>query len=296
MIFSGKKSTDPILKYQQYCAEGCVAEMNSLSLHNRAKIFVATFRPVVKNDLPPIVFVPGMAAVIGTFPGIIKELTKDFIVHYVETREKPSSELPPEAGFEVRDIAEDLADVIEKLNMADGKYLLISYSLGATASVESFVSLLKIKPQLMVLIEPSARFRVPAFGLFLARYLFWTYSVIRPLIKLYLKTFVVDTKKDKEMYFIIVRALDAADARKLSRTLIAISRYSITEALPKIDVPTIVIGASNDTFHNLGDALKISSMIRDSTYMDLVTNDRTHSGEVSEIILHYLDDHRVKAE
>jgi homoserine acetyltransferase len=99
---------------------------------------------------------------------------------------------------------------------------------------------------------------------------------------------MVDVKKDHEMYLISVRALDSADARKLSGTITEISRYRIWEALASIDVPAIVIGASNDTFHSLDDSRKISVLIKGSRYIDLVTNDRSHGKEVYDIIRDWL--------
>ena len=258
--------------------------MNYISPGDGTDLCVFTVKPPVSEGYPPLIFVPGMSSVIETFSAVVKGLTQNFDVHYIETREKRSSELSEGAGFAVSDIASDLSGVVEKLGMEDGNYILVAYSLGATASAESFAGLLKNKPAVLYLIEPSAEFRIPSFGLFIAKYLYWTYSIIKPLIKLYLRLFVVDAVKDHEMYMISVRAVDSADSRKLSRTILAISSYKIWDVLGSVDVQTIVIGASDDTLHNLDDALRISALIKDSVYIDLKTNDRSHSKEVSALI------------
>jgi hypothetical protein len=258
--------------------------MNYISPGNGTNLCVFSVKPAASRGYQPLIFVPGMASVIETFSIVVKELTEKFELHYIETREKRSSELSGDEGFGVRDIASDLSGVVEKLAMEDGNYILVAYSLAATASAESFAGLLKIKPSLLLLAAPSAEFRIPPFGHFAAKYLYRAYSLIKPLIKLYLRLFVIDAVRDHEMYMISVRAVDAADARKLSRTLLAIAGYKIWNSLDSIDVPTIVIGTSDDTLHNLDDATRISALIKDSVYIDLKTNDRSHSKEVSDLI------------
>lgn len=281
-------TSERLKQFQNHCAAGSVAEMKQISLDNNVTLCVVSVKPATMNGYPPVIFVPGLVSVIETFSRVVKELTRDFEVHYIETREKSSSRLPAKAGLGIEEISGDLAGIIEKLGMADRKYLLVSYSLGATAAAESFRSELKIKPGLLVMIEPSAEFRIPKIGRFVARYFAWTYGLIKPLIKLYIKTFLVDAQKDYEMYMITVRAIDSAHAGKISKTLLAVSDYSLWGVLDKIDVPALVIGASNDTFHSFDDSLKISSMIKDSSYTDLICNNRTHSNEVVEIIRDYL--------
>jgi pimeloyl-ACP methyl ester carboxylesterase len=215
-------------------------------------------------------------------------MTEHFIVHYVETREKPTSKVPENTKFEVKDIASDISSTIDRTDVMEGNYILLGYSLGATAAAEAFNEQLRKKPSLLVLIEPSGEFRVPAFGLFIAKYFPWTFHLIKPVIKFYIKTFRVNTKEDFEMYVIIKRIIDGADPGKLIPTLIGMARYRLWDILDKIDVQVLVIGASHDTFHNLDDAKEISSRISNCTYSDLVTNKRSHSPEVCDLLINYL--------
>jgi tRNA uridine 5-carbamoylmethylation protein Kti12 len=92
------------------------------------------------------------------------------------------------------------------------------------------------------------------------------------------------------MYAIIRRIIDGADPKKLIPTLIGMAKYEIWSVLNRIDVPVLVIGASHDTFHNLDDAKKISSLIKKASYIDLVTNKRSHSPEVCDLLIKYLND------
>jgi pimeloyl-ACP methyl ester carboxylesterase len=274
--------------YRSHCAPGTSFENRRIVLDNGIELNSVIFTPEKESRFPPLFFFPGFASVIENFRGTMIALTEHFVVHYVETREKPTSKVQKHTEFNVKDIASDISSAIDKAGVQEGNYILLGYSLGATAAAESFNSILKKKPSLLVLIEPSGEFRVPALGLFIAKYFPWTFPLIKPLIKFYIKTFRVNTKEDFEMYAIIKRIIDGADPGKLIPTLIGMAKYRIWDILDRIDVPVLVIGASRDTFHNLDDAKEISSRISNCTYSDLVTNKRSHSPEVCDLLINYL--------
>lgn len=274
-------------RYSANCAKGGKIEIRRLLIENGANLNCLTFTPAIETGKAPIVFVSGFASVIENFTELLTALTESYTVHYVETRDKCSSILPENASFTVHDVATDISGAVDKLEVEANRYILVTYSLGATASAEAFNSMLNKKPGLMVLAAPNGKFRIPPIGIFIARYLSWSYYLIRPLLKLYIKTFHVNTREDYEMYTICVRALDSADPRKMAPTLLEMTKYEIWDSLGKINVPVIVIGASHDIFHNLGDALEISTKIRNAKYFDLGTNKRTHGPEVAEIIKNY---------
>lgn len=276
--------------YSKHCSQGTQFSVQRVVLPSGIDLKTVTFTPETEKGLPPVIFVPGMASIIDNFTGTLIGLTRYFVVIFVETREKTSSKLPEHITFEVRELAEDISGVIDNLIPENGDYILITYSLGATAAAESFNAILNKKPCMFVMIEPSGTFRVPKFGIFLASHFAWMYRVVKPFVKLYIKKVLINTKEDYDMHLIIIRILDTADPYKLAPTLVAASRYSIWNSLEKVDVPTIVIGASKDTFHNLNDAIEISSNIRGSEYIDMVTNKRTHSAEVAECILKIFKD------
>lgn len=274
--------------YSKHCTEGTPFSVERILLPNGIDLKSVTFTPAIQKGHLPVIFVPGMASVMENFSGTLIALTRDFVVHFIETREKASSILPEKTGFDVAGIASDIAGAVDHYNFDPGEYILLTYSLGATAAAESFNSIIRNKPRLLVMIEPSGTFRIPKIGIFIASYFVWTYRLIKPLIKLYIKKFLVNTKEDYYMNLISIHVIDAADPRKLGATILAISRYKIWSALEKIDVPTVVIGASRDTFHSLDEAMEISSHIKGSTYIDMVTNKRTHSDEVVDCIIKFI--------
>jgi hypothetical protein len=292
MFKSNPPAKQPVQKrdealFASHGAKGSSVNLRYIDLDTGASLRVVTYNPPVKSCYPPVVFVPGLVSVIETFSGVIRSLTEKFTVHYVETREKDSSRLPSTARFGMKDIASDLVSVVAVLGMKEGEYILSAYSLSATAAAESFAQGLSIKPALLVLAEASSTFRMPWFGSFAAHYLWWSFPVIRPLLRFYIGHFMVDRKRDNEMYMISVRALNSANGWKLSRTMLALSDYELKAALSDVDVPTLVIGVSEDTFHKLNDSQEIATAIKDCMYIDLETNKRSHSPEVCDLICNH---------
>jgi homoserine acetyltransferase len=150
-----------------------------------------------------------------------------------------------------------------------------------------FLRKVEKRPKLLVLSEPVGTFSISCGELFLARWFWWSYKLIKPLLKYYIKVRRVNSEGDYEMYRIICRALDAAHPRKLALTIAGISGYSIYPALSKIDVPVIVIGTSLDKFHGNNEQEDIARSIKGAEYHDLENNIRSHSAEVAEIIRKY---------
>ncbi len=284
----GKVKEDRLERFRKHCPADASISISHVKLENGAELEDVVITPAsVKYDLP-VLFLPGLASVIETFSDVVYHLSEGHIVHYVETREKASAVLPPKAGFTVRDMAADIAGVIKAIEFEDGKYILVSYSLSATISIELFSSGLEKKPALLVLIQPATEFRMPWFTRPLARYFYPLFPVIKPLLKLYMRKSMVDTDKDHEMYMISSRSMDATHPRRVAKTLLAMQGYSVNEAAKKIDVHVLVIGASNDTFHCHDDAVDIAKLIEKSSHIDLVTNTRSHSREVCDLIHEYL--------
>jgi len=86
------------------------------------------------------------------------------------------------------------------------------------------------------------------------------------------------------MHRIQSRVLDAADPRKLCATIPAIASYTVWDRLAGIDIPLLVIGASKDSLHTNDDAIRLASMVENSSYVDLETNERNHAGEAAEVV------------
>lgn len=248
---------------------------------------VVSFYPSSQGQPFPVVLVPGLVSVMMTFKKMLLEFTRDFVVHYVETREKSSSLVDGQVDYSVRAIGLDIIDVISHLGLEDHAYIAFGASLGATAMIDCYEHFQK-SPLCLILLEPNAAFSYPPWSLPLIRHTAPFYRCVRPIAKWYLKNFRVNTKEDYEMYRINCRALNAADPYKLRDAVLAIAPYRIWDRLGSIRTPSLIIGASKDTFHRHEDLLKIVSSIDSSTYLDLEKHERTHSRELVGQVREYL--------
>ena len=273
--------------YTGFCAPGTAITPGYLSLESGVSLLYINFIPEKNEGLPEILFLSGLAAVMENFRELLQALTSKFVVHFLETREKRSSHIFWGARFGVKEIAGDIALAADKIFSNGQPYLIIGFSLGATSGAEA-IPAIKNKPLRLVMAEPSATFRFPPLIRFLASYFVFLYYPLKPLLKWYMRNYRINLREDYEMYLINCRILDSASPEKISATVREISSYNISLILPLVDVPVIVIGASKDTFHSHNEARQIAAGLKNALFVEMETNKRTHSAEVSEWLVNHL--------
>ncbi|MFZ4621712.1 MAG: alpha/beta fold hydrolase [Bacteroidota bacterium] len=267
----------PMESLSEYCAEGTIIRERMEKAGNDAELRVISFTPAIPTKNPAIVFVAGWISQMDAWKSVLQEMTKDFPVLYIETREKISSRMSADAEYSIEAIGSDIVQLIEQWKLPDNEYFLAGSSLGATVIVESYHAL-KSRPAAIVLISPNAVFRVPMLWKVVIT-LFYPpmYLVIKPFVKFYLKHFRMNVQADGAQYKKYSSALDGADPWKLKKAVIAVSRYSIWHRLASLDRPVLLIGALQDLLHEPGHFQTIASKIPRVTVVDLNTNAETHS-------------------
>lgn len=280
------------ISYKGHCAPGTIIKQEYIEGSQGVKLNVVTFTPALTphtpHPTPHIIFLPGLASVIDNFRETLIALTERHTVFYIETREKGSSLITGKVGFSIPSIAGDLPIVIDKLGLKNGEYVLAGYSLGA-AVIAAAAGHIAAKPLATVIIEPSATFKWPWWLLPVARYGIGLYPAIKPFIKWYMKKFHINKEGDYEMYEINSRVLDQADPQKLASAVIAIADFEIWDYLKSIQPPCLVIGVSHDKFHSHDEASSIAQKITGCDYIDVETNKRAHSAEVSALVNEFLN-------
>jgi pimeloyl-ACP methyl ester carboxylesterase len=270
---------DPI---GEYCAPGVFYEEKMVPVKENVSLRVITFTPPVDNDNPAVIFVPGWISLLSGWKRVLKEMTKDFLVYYIETREKITSRVKGKVAYSVEAIGGDIVDLVSQLKLKPKQYILFGSSLGGTVLLDC-CRFLKTEPLFLVLIGPNAVFRVPKFGMAIIRPFYpGLYLILKPFIKWYLKTFRLDVKTDYAQYKKYCDNLDTADPWKLKKAAISFSKYQVWDKLEQIKYPTLIVGASKDLLHEPLNLKKMVSMIKDVTYLDLETNKATHSAVVVE--------------
>jgi pimeloyl-ACP methyl ester carboxylesterase len=271
----------------EFCAPGAHCSEQYFLVRPGISLRVVSFEPPHESTLPTIFFVPGWISLMSAWREVLRDLTRDFRIDYIETREKSSSRVQITARYGVEDIARDIAHVVSVLARENG-FVLLGSSLGATALIES-CRFLKKKPRSLVLIAPNAEFRVPPLGLLIVRISSPSlYAIIKPVITWYLRTFRLDLKTDYAQYAKYCGSLDAADPWKLKKAAIAFSDYQIWGALRSVSMPVLVFGASKDVLHKPEHLKRMVSSLEQVTEIDLETNKRTHSAEMVSYLRRFL--------
>ena len=271
---------------EDYCSPGTTVRDEMARLPPHVSLRVISFTPAQPSTYPSIVFVAGWISLMRGWKNVLREMTKDFTVYYVETREKISSRLEGDAKFGVEDIGGDIVALVEQLGLTE--YVLFGSSLGATAIIDCYRSLKK-KPVGLVLVAPNAVFRVPRSWKIIVT-LFYTplYSLIRPSVKWYLRMFRLNVEADAAQYEKYCEALDAADPKKLKKAVMSVWSYKVWDKLVSIDCPVLLVNASHDTLHEPENLRRIATGIPNAVQVDLGTNSQTHDKPVVEALRAFL--------
>ena len=272
-----KRDVEHMASLTEFCASGSKVTEQYLPTDTQVALRMISFQPAQKSSNPPLIFVSGWISLMAGWKEVLHEMTRDFQIFYLETREKNSSRVQGKVAYSVEALGQDVVQVVNALNLKEKNYLLLGSSLGATVILDCYRRL-KQKPLALILVAPNAVFRVPWWGKMLIR-LFYTqfYFVLKPFIKWYLRKFRLNVNSDPEQYRKYARALDAADPYKLKKAALAFASYQVWEHLPAIDCPVLLVGGSADKLHEPQNLQKIRHLLPEVTYIDLQTNKRAHT-------------------
>ncbi len=275
---------------EDYCAAGTAVHEGVIPVAKTHALRYISFEPPRKPSYPPVVFVAGWISQIEAWQIVLRDMTRDFHVYYVETRDKNSAVITGKVNdYSVAALGEDLAAAVEKFGFGDDGFIMFGSSLGGTSILDCSTRL-PARPLALVLIGPNAEFRFPLGGraavrLFPPR----LYVLLRPYIKWYLRTFRLDVKTDRAQYLKYCRALDAADPWKLKKGALSLMRYTIWDQLDGNAIPSLIIGGSHDILHEPGNLMRMVDELENGAYLDLKTNRETHSAGMVDHMRGFID-------
>lgn len=279
----------------QTVAPGTRCNSAHMALSAGVSLLVTIFDPPDHSVYPPLVLIPGLLSGMENFMPVLQELSRDFRIYFVETREKRTSHCSTGSDFSIPVMAQDLAEMITLLGLKEKQFMLLGFSMGASVSIEACIRLHE-KPLAMVLIGPTSSFHFPRWSGWLTRIAAPIFGVLKPFLKCYIKHRHVNHKEDAEMQQILIRVLDGADPFKLCSVIRAIADYTVWARVGEVEVPVLVIGASKDTLHSHDDALRLASTVKNGRFIDLETNARHHGAEVAGVIREFLGNMELTAE
>ena len=277
-----------------YCAPGTKFTEKMVSVSDNVSLRVIEFHLQKSTTQPTILFIAGWISLMKGWKIVLREMTKDFNVIYVETREKISSKVNGKADFSVEAIASDLVKLVKIYKLKKDEYIMFGSSLGGTAILESYQDIAS-KPLCFALLGPNAVYRVPWWGKIIIR-IFWIrlYPGFKQFIKWYLKNFRLDIESDQAQYEKYCNAVDSADPKKLKPGALALSKYKVWDILENINIPVLIIGASKDLLHEPENLIKMDKMLPNSTFIDMETNAYAHGSELVVEIRKYIASLKMK--
>ena len=163
----------------RFSAEGAFFSTGWVPGADNIKLFEIHYRPANPSPFPPLIFIPGWVSIIDSWENVLKEMTKDFEIYYLETREKGSAKHPIEQELNIAALGDDLSSVLDYHNLVDEPYILFGSSLGGTVILDA-MSQLKVSPTMAVLIGPNAEFQAP-------RYWLWIIRMVPPILLDFIK-------------------------------------------------------------------------------------------------------------
>jgi pimeloyl-ACP methyl ester carboxylesterase len=271
---------------QNYCAPGTTVRDETVHVTPHVSLRIITFTPLGSSEYPAVVFVAGWISLIQGWKNVLREMTKDFRVYYVETREKLSSQIEGRAKFGVEEIGGDLLPLVSQLGLKD--YLLFGSSLGGTAIIDRYESLTP-KPVALILVGPNAVFRVPVSWKIIVTFFYPPlYVLIRPAVKWYLRKFRLNVESDAAQYEKYCEALDAADPWKLKSAVRSVWSYEVWSKLKSVDCPVLLVNASHDKLHEPENLRRIAAGLPNAVEVDLGTNAQTHDKPMVDAIRSFL--------
>ena len=272
---------------EPFAYPGTGIEVRQVKAGEGVSIRTIRFTPAVQGTNLPLVLVSGLSTVLESFKGVLVGLTERHTVVYVETREKPSSQVSSKADFSLEGFAADVEAAVSAHGFETDEFVLIGYSLGAAAVMQGFAGLSR-KPFCVVLAEPVPVFRIPRWAIPLAHLGVPFFPAVRSFALWYIRNFKIDTEGDEEIMHIVRRALRSADPVKLRNTIVSIAGKDTWNRLPMIDRPTLVVATSKDTLHEHSDISRMCELLPDAEGIDMEDNTRTHSEEMAQIVSDYV--------
>ena len=107
---------------EAYCAPGATHRVDEVPVGGEVVLQVVDFTPGGGSRRPVVVFVAGWISHIDGWYEVLREMTADFRVLYVETRDKSSARVSRKADYSVAALARDLAAVTAHYQLAPGPH------------------------------------------------------------------------------------------------------------------------------------------------------------------------------
>jgi len=250
---------------------------------------VMIWRPKQPASENPIIFVAGWVSAVSGWAPLLKVMAAGRPVYYIETREKRSAlfekgKLKPE-DFSIGRMAEDLIAACRQLGIESPNSTVIGSSLGATALLEALKEG-RLTAGEAFFIAPNSEFKAPWYLQWMLCLPAFLYHGIKYFLLWYLKTFMVDAKKEPEQMMRYTETLKVAHPQriKLSARAAIEGQYQVWPGLDSVRIPVALAYAPTDTLHSSANIRLMAERLPRSTVVACPSNKYMHSAELMQDI------------
>ena len=276
------------MNYSDYCSPGTKIQTRYLEISDDIQLFEVHFSPKDISKYPPVIFIPGWGSFIQGWKIVLQEMSKDFEIYYIETREKGSAKHAREQKISIHNIGDDIAKAVQLHDMDDNSFIALGSSMGATVILDAMAEN-KLKPSLSVLIGPNIEFNIPQFLIiFIALMPNQLYKMIKPCVKWYMKRKYIDMNSDSKQYHKYAYVLDHIHLGRTRRSALSFKKYSFENKIDQIKSRILIFSGKKDILHSYEKTLSMANRVMNATLINLETNDRTHSVEMVDEMKAYL--------
>jgi len=264
-----------------------------IEMPDKAKVTVYKLGTKNKKKKETILFIPGFMANLDQLSAIIDGLVRrGYLVYVYESREKNSSTSKvTDSRFNTEGLVADLIDVIKELKLPK-PFVMIGNSLGSTIILKHIIDKKanELLPEKIALIQ-AVYFSAP-LGRFieLAKHPIRFGLIIR-FVRVFAPILMRKQRKEKPRYY--HRSVDrirSANIEKLRVGLLSSVTLNVLNDLPKVKVPTLILGIDDDTIHPKEQAKIITERVENGHYIDMIDDETLHSDMAAEEITNFLDE------
>ena len=228
-----------------------------------------------------VMFMSGWGSVVQGWDDVLMEATHYFDIVYMESREKGSCKHVKNSRNDLDRLSSDIREIIEQLKLKKEELILFSSSFGALQAAHG-LAYDKYEAFLTLLIGVSPKIELP----FLTRYLIpWGppifLTIFKPVSRFWIKR---SKSEDAEQAAKYLRVLEEADARKWKSVAKHVVFSKFWDVYEKVDNPVLIIGMEKDKYHEIKHIKKIATLMKNSTYLDMETNKKTHSSAMIDML------------
>jgi pimeloyl-ACP methyl ester carboxylesterase len=280
-------------RFDPIAAEGARFSEDRVEVEEGVRLRYYRWEPRPQNGAAPVFFIAGWISLVTGWRALLRELARTRPVVYLETREKPSAEIPvgflKASSFTIQRLADDLVSAAKTLGLDNESTVLFGSSMGSNAILEALKGS-RLPARAAFLVGPNAEFYFPAWGKVAVRVVpAWLIERLKGFVIWYLRKFRVDSDSDPEQMARYERTVSAADALRLKLSARAVQGYSALPGLETITTPVAVAFANSDKLHDERKVRRMVDAMPRGTAVSCPSNTYMHDADVARDIERFLE-------